>query len=268
MKTETNHPAKPEDRKLGDEWSDWKGGTDAGEIDENPTTFFVLAAVVILLFVALFPLGWYLIKPRIEQLIPFASNLIERFIVVSAFVFLILLLVEGISLLKFRKSLFPYRWREKLLLSLLPKTVWLGAKFGISRDRVGNSFIKVHNLLTKNFTDKLNADRLLVLLPRCLRKEARNQIISKIDGDAVKILTAGGGEEAREAIMKYQPTFILALACERDLMSGLKDIAEKIPVIAIPNKRPEGPCKNTHISVRELDEALKFITDIKNKNHN
>jgi hypothetical protein len=60
----------------------------------------------------------------------------------------------------------------------------------------------------------------------------------------------------------------LALACERDLMSGLKDIAEKIPVIAIPNKRPEGPCKNTHISVRELDEALKFITDIKNKNHN
>jgi hypothetical protein len=57
----------------------------------------------------------------------------------------------------------------------------------------------------------------------------------------------------------------LALACERDLMSGIKDIAEKIPVLAIPNKRPEGPCKNTHVSLRELEEALKFITDRKNR---
>jgi hypothetical protein len=137
--------------------------------------------------------------------------------------------------------------------------IWLGGKVGISRDRVGNSFIKVHNFVTKIYGDSVSTDRLLVLLPRCLRREARTRIIEKVGTDSAKVLTVGGGEEARAAIKQYRPTFILALACERDLMGGIKDVAEKIPVLAIANKRPEGPCKNTDFSTEELEEALEFI---------
>lgn len=265
--TEQDHVEKPKDRKLGDQWTDWDGRDDSreAEINENRTTFFLLSLGILLILIALVPLGWYLIKPRIFQLNPLAANLIEWIIIGFAFVCLILFLVEGASVLGFRKSLFPYRWREKFILFLLPKTVWLGAKFGISRDRVGNSFIKVHNFIIKNYADKLSAERLLILLPRCLKKETRNQIMNKVNGDGFKILTAGGGEAAREAIKQYRPTFILALACERDLMSGIKDVAENIPVLAIPNKRPEGPCKNTDVYLDELDETLKFITERKNK---
>jgi hypothetical protein len=263
--TEQDSQDKPKDRKLGDQWTDWKDGINQRDsvVDENLTTFFILAFGIIFIFLALLPVAWYLIKPRIMLLSHFISNFIEWSIMGFALVCLILFLLESASILKFRKSIFPYKWREKFILYILPKTIWLGAKFGISKDRVGNSFIKVHNLITKNFAENLNTDKLLILLPRCLKREIRTQIISRINGHDFKVVTAGGGEQAREAIKQYQPTSILALACERDLMSGISDVAEKIPVLAIANKRPEGPCKNTEVYLDELDKILKFIIERK-----
>jgi hypothetical protein len=262
-----NHQEKPQDRKLGDQWTDWKGSSDfrESEINENLATFFLLAFGIIFIFLALLPVVWYLIRPRIVQLSASLTNLVEWAIIGFALASLTLFVLEIISVLGFKKSMFPYRWREKFILFLLPKTIWLGSKLGISRDRVGNSFIKVHNFITKGFAGNLDADRLLILLPRCLKRETRNQIMNRVNGNGFKVVTAGGGEQAREAIKQYRPTFILALACERDLMSGILDVAEKIPVLAIPNKRPEGPCKNTDVYLDELDETLRFITDRRDK---
>jgi hypothetical protein len=265
--TEQDYQEKPQDRKLGDQWTDWKGKLDAreSEINENLATFFLLAFGIIFIFLALLPVVWYLIKPRIVQLSASLSHLVEWAIIGFALASLALFLLEAVSVIGFKKSIFPYRWREKFILFLVPKTVWLGTKLGISRDRVGNSFIKVHNLITKSFTGNLDTDRLLILLPRCLKRETRNQIMNRVNGNDFKVVTAGGGEQAREAIRQYRPTFILALACERDLMSGILDVAEKIPVLAIPNKRPEGPCKNTDVYLDDLDETLRFIMDRRNK---
>lgn len=248
------------DRKLGDEWADWDGDSREAEADERMATFFTLAAVLILLTAVSVAAGWYLVKPRIEQLSPRIAEPMAWTASGVAVLFLVAVSAEGLSLLRFGKPLIPYRLAERLFLFILPKTVWLGGKLGISRDRVGNSFIKAHNLLVKVHTVTLDPDRVLILLPRCLKREAKNQIIKKAGGNPFKIITAGGGEEARTAIKRYRPSFILALACERDLMSGLKDVAKRIPVLAIPNKRPEGPCKNTHIPLNELDDALQFIT--------
>ncbi len=80
-------------------------------------------------------------------------------------------------------------------------------------------------------------------------------------GKDVQIVTAAGGEEARNAIRQYRPSLILAVACERDLISGIRDVAEKVHILAIPNMRPEGPCKNTHLSLDAFDDALHFITE-------
>jgi len=263
LKNQADHPNITKDRKLGDEWADWDGR--AEKIDPNieagMSLFFILATVIVLIFALILSAGLYLIKPRIDQFNPAAMDLIEWFVIVSVIGFLVLTVTAGISLFKFGRSLFPYKCLAKFVLGLLPKAVWLGSKFGISRDRVGNSFIKLNNLITKSYAGKLDADRLLVLLPRCLKKEARSHIMDKLEGKTFKVLTVSGGEEAREAIKKCQPTLILALACERDLMSGIKDVAEKVPVLAVPNKRPEGPCKNTDIRMAELEDALAFITE-------
>lgn len=256
---------KKQDRKLGDEWTDWDGELDAQgrEIDEKPTTFYALGAAVFASFLVLIVVGWFLVEPRIAQ-IHFVLAVSIGWLIFGGIVALIAaVLIEAIALIKFKVSLFPYAWIEKTLLIMLPKAIWLGTKLGISKDRVGNSFIKVHNLITARFVTQTGSGKLLVLLPRCLKKEARTELLSRFDQENVKICTVAGGEEARSAIRQHRPSSILAIACERDLMSGIKDVAEKIPVLAVPNKRPEGPCKNTDLSLPELEGALKALNIVK-----
>jgi hypothetical protein len=266
--SDTEIADRKKDRKLGDEWSDWNGdpGSVEPEINEAGSTFFVLAAVSICVLAALIGLLWYLVKPRFEQFNPFLPGVIQWSLVLFAVISVFLGLVEWVLVVKMGKSIVPYERMEKFILSALPKAVWLGGKLGISRDRVGNSFIKVHNLVTRSYARRLSADRLLILLPRCLKKEARSRVIDAAGGKETRVLTVAGGEEAREAIRQYRPHFVLAIACERDLMSGIRDVAEKIPVLAIPNRRPEGPCRNTEVSLAELEEALRFVTDRRNRN--
>ncbi len=268
--SDTEIPEKKKDRKLGDEWSDWSGDPAAvePEINETRSTFFALAALAAFASLGLVALLWYLVKPRFEQFSPFLPGVIQWSLIFLAVVSLFLALAEWISVVKFGKSIVPYNTMQRFILSVLPKAVWLGGKFGISRDRVGNSFIKVHNLVTRSYAKRLSAERLLILLPRCLKKEARSRITDAADRNGAKVLTVAGGEEAREAIRQYRPNFILAVACERDLMSGIKDVAEKVPVLAIPNRRPEGPCKNTEFSQDDLEDAFRFIAERRNNNAN
>jgi hypothetical protein len=266
-RTETDSRGTANDRRLGDEWLDWNGLSDPEEleIDEKLRTFFVLAGAAVLMMIAGLELGWYLAKPRIELLSPPVSRLVGWTALILLVVFVVIVGLEMMLLLKFRKSLMPYILAERVLLSLLSKTVWLGSKIGISKDRVSNSFIKVHNLMLRSHASELKTDTLLILLPRCLDREARREIIERANGKKIEVVTASGGEEARKAIREHKPSLILAIACERDLVSGIKDVAQRIPVLAIPNKRPEGPCKNTRVCLGDLDEAFNFIENARRK---
>jgi hypothetical protein len=262
-----DHKSEVKDRKLGDEWLDWSGATSPGEdeIDEKLTTFLVLAAGSVLISIACLGFGWYLIKPRIDQF----SLLLSRLIEWSAFVIIVLIFLlvalETTLLSKFGISVFPYMSEKRLLLFLLSGSTWLGKKLGISKDRVGNSFVKTHNLVVKTHMRGLGTKALLILLPRCLQKEARLQVIERVNGRAIPIVTVAGGEEARKAVRQYRPSLVLAVACERDLISGIRDVADRMHILAIPNKRPEGPCKNTRLSLYMFDDALKFILEMADK---
>jgi len=249
------------DRKLGDEWADWDGVSKPHEqeVEERSATFLVLAAVAVIALVSLGVVGWYMMRPRMEQFNPVLPQAVEWVIVVLGVGMLTVVLVEIFVLRKTGKSLFPRKVVERLFLMLLPKALWFGGRFGISRDRVGNSFIKVHNYIMTAHANRLDTERLLMLLPRCLGKTARSEIMSRAKEYEMHVVTAGGGEEARKAIGQYRPTLILAVACERDLVSGIKDVSDKVPVLAIPNKRPEGPCKNTCLQIEKFEEILKFI---------
>ncbi len=253
------------DRKLGDEWTDWNGEAGSVELETNERsiTFLVLGGAILLLLLVLLNIGWYLVKPRIGQFSPSAPALLDWCVEGFSILILVAVAAEAVSVVRFKKPLFPYVWTEKFLLALLPRSVWIGGKFGISRDRISNSFIKVHNVVLRAYANKLNFERVLVLLPRCLERGVRKEVLDRVDRLGVKTVTASGGEEARKAIREHRPTVILAIACERDLISGLKDVADKIPVLAVPNRRPQGPCKNTQLAIDELDEALSFIGDKK-----
>jgi Uncharacterized conserved protein len=50
-----------------------------------------------------------------------------------------------------------------------------------------------------------------------------------------------GGTLSRQMIKAIKPKAVLAIACERDLTSGIQD-TYPLPVIGVLNERPCGPC--------------------------
>lgn len=248
------------DRKLGDEWEDWDG-TPEGDIDEPGWRFIALATFVLVSIGILLAFGMYLIGPRMEQWPPLIQAAVKGLVIG---LFAAGGLLYGLVLLEVltqRVSFLPYRWSERMLLWLLPKAAWVGTKLGLSKDQVSNSFIKVNNTLIQSYRRRIDRNKLLILLPRCLNKATRQEIRELLQGQPHGVFTVGGGEEARKVIRQQRPTFIIALACERDLISGIRDVAIHIPVIGIPNKRPEGPCKNTYVDMSEFRGALRFFQD-------
>ncbi len=78
----------------------------------------------------------------------------------------------------------------------------------------------------------------------------------------VKVYTVTGGGQARKVIRAQRPTAVIGVACERDLMSGIQDVAPKLPTLGVTNKRPNGPCKNTLIDIGELKKAITTLTGV------
>lgn len=69
---------------------------------------------------------------------------------------------------------------------------------------------------------------------------------------------ATGGTLARKFVRDYRPRGIVAIACERDLTSGIQD-SNPIPVLGVTNERPNGPCFNTRVEVPQVEEAICFL---------
>jgi len=252
--------SQKQDRKLGDEWSDWSGDLDALEpaITESKLKFMLLGLIAVLLMMGGCLLLWYLAEPRLQQLAP-PWRLAVHGMLILALVFPGLMYVLLFIQVVFDIRILPYRFSERFLFFLLPKAVWLGRRFGQSRDKVGHSFIKVNNAVTRLHGTQNGEPTLLVLLPRCLQVAVRKEIKQMAQEYPCRTTTVGGGEEARKEIRKERPDFIIAMACERDLITGIRDVALYVPVIGIPNQRPEGPCKNTLIPLAEFKEALDSI---------
>lgn len=246
------------DRVLGDEWLDWKGGEAETQIVEGKKMFLVLSFAVLVLIILLSLLFLYLVLPRFEQFGRTGVILIITAIGTLALFLLFWYVFLLFAALFSRNYLFVCLERGTNLLTLLfPLTVKLARTLGISRDRLSHSFIKVSNRLVQPRTSE---GTVLALLPRCLRRELKQrikEICSEFPG--VMLQTAPGGNVARKIIEETRPRAIVAVACERDLVSGIQDVAPRIPVIGVCNSRPLGPCKDTSIDIEEFRSALAYF---------
>jgi hypothetical protein len=72
----------------------------------------------------------------------------------------------------------------------------------------------------------------------------------------VGLAVATGGTLARRIVVERRPKIIIAVACERDLTSGIQD-SYPLPVFGITNHRPHGPCYDTEVDLERVEEALK-----------
>ena len=131
----------------------------------------------------------------------------------------------------------------------------------------------LENLKQNNI--KIAPERLLILTPHCIQLDVcPHKITRDINnckqcgrcpvGDlltltrkyGVHLAVATGGTLARQVVKRIRPKAILAIACERDLTSGIQDVFP-IPVIGVLNERPHGPCCNTIVDINKVELAIK-----------
>ena len=67
---------------------------------------------------------------------------------------------------------------------------------------------------------------------------------------------ATGGTIARRIVVQLRPKLIIAVACERDLASGIQD-TYPLPVYGILNIRPFGPCLDTDVALERVEWAIR-----------
>ncbi|MEG1130687.1 MAG: DUF116 domain-containing protein [Romboutsia sp.] len=152
---------------------------------------------------------------------------------------------------------------------------------GISKNEVRKIYIKLNNKNIYSNKYNLKEEDILILIPHCVQKNScKLKVTSEIEnckqcglcniGDLVRlkentdveIFVATGGTLARKIILDNKPKAVIAVACERDLTSGVQDIS-RIPVLGVFNKRPNGPCVDTNIDIQEVKEAIEFFTSKK-----
>jgi len=254
-------PRTAADRKLGNEWSDWDGAVESQwELNEDQRVFIGFAFLALLFVLLCGGLIYYMIAPRLEGWHHLLATVVLVSLLAAGVAVLLWFCALALPLLTGRRL--PWRMEpvQRSFHLLLPLVFRMGRSFGISRDRMGNSFVNLSNALVRGARINTGSGPLLVLLPHCLTPESRRGIQALAERFGALVHTVPGGEKARKLIQDHRPSRIIAVACERDLVAGLQDVAPVIPTFAVPNCRPEGPCKNTTVDLRRIEEAMILLS--------
>lgn len=163
---------------------------------------------------------------------------------------------------------------NKYVVYLYPALTLLGQLIGKDKNEIRRSYTHLNNqvLLSSNLTYK--PEEILILTPHCLQqttcgikithdicqckkcgKCSVQGLLELQEKYGVETQVVTGGTLARLRIKEKKPKMIIAIACERDLVSGLMDV-RNVPVYAIINDRPEGPCQNTSVDIEVVKNTL------------
>ena len=162
--------------------------------------------------------------------------------------------------------------------SIFPILSKIAQFIGISKDEIRKIFIKINNSYIYSNKYKINSKDLIILIPHCIQNHScKLKVTNNIDNCKkcgickindllklkekynTKIFVATGGTLARKIIVDNKPKAVIAVACERDLTSGVREV-NKIPVLGVFNARPNGPCVDTDINIKEIEDAINFFT--------
>ncbi|MCE5301070.1 MAG: DUF116 domain-containing protein [Spirochaetia bacterium] len=250
------------DRRLGDEWAEWSGDISnyEKEIMAGKRIFLGFYFVSLLVLTAMSMGVFYMIEPRLYMI----SRLLDTIVLILvATVFTIIYIWSFLLLLTIATDhnfIFVKRSEGLHVEWIYPFVYAIAGFFGISKDRVAHSLLKVNNALIFATKKKFRASNLLVLLPRCLDRDTRAKLMDITNKYGCHVFTATGGTSARQTVKKIRPDAIIGVACERDLVSGICDSPNMIPIVAITNMRPHGPCKDTFIDVDKFETAIRFLS--------
>ncbi len=246
--------------------------------------FLGLLVVTCVLFTAILSVFWYVPYVGLTSLHPRLP------LILGTFFFILLVLVFGVvvilalTVLLGRDLFFSRKLRGVVIKLLLPLMSGVGKICGVSKDQVRRSFIEINNQLVLAQHPRAAAGKLLLLMPHCLQfHECQFRITGSIlhckrcgkcpikglvelsEKYGVGLAVATGGTLARRIVVERRPRLIIAVACERDLSSGIQD-SYPLPVYGVVNQRPQGPCFDTQVDLDRVEWALKnFLIPAENK---
>jgi hypothetical protein len=246
------------DRRLGHEWDAWDGKPlpNRGDYDSSPTLFFLWSAIALLAGLALIAVALYLLGPRLAEVHHALPRALWLALGIGAGV---LWLWWGVLLLSYAtgRPLLPERLAERgPYLRLMRLTSRVADRFG-RRDWVENASVKVYNTLALLRGRKVGKGELLLLIPRCLSKDTLDGVLGIAGRYGVPVFVATRGQLARRVIRERRPRAVVAVACERDMVSGLHDVAGRIPVLGLTMTLPAGPCKDARLDLAQLEEWVR-----------
>jgi len=160
----------------------------------------------------------------------------------------------------------------------MPLLLAAGNLLNWNKDEIRRVYINTCNEYIKTRKIEVPPDKMLVILPHCLQNsKCTVRFVDGIDRCAgcnacgigalkdllnkygINSRIATGGTAARKIINDEKPGFIIAVACERDLSSGMMDV-QSLPVYGILNQRPNGPCRDTFVDINELEKAIVLFS--------
>jgi hypothetical protein len=246
------------DRRLGHEWDEWDGRPlpNRGNYDSSPALFFLWSAAALVVGLGLVALFLYLFGPRFGQLHARLPGLLWGGLAAFA---ALLWVWWGVLLLTYvtGRALLPEWLAERgPFLRLMRLTSRVAERFG-RRDWVENASVKVYNALALLRGRKVGTGELLLLIPRCLSKETLDGVLGVAGKFGVPVFVATRGQLARRVIRERRPRAVVAVACERDMVSGLHDVAGKVPVLGLTMTLPAGPCKDALLDLGQLERWVQ-----------
>lgn len=239
--------------------------------------FIILGLVTALVYAAIFGALWLLVSS--------SSDLVRQITLIglmSVFVLLLLGAVLGIGGLVFgllwgKESKQIQKISRHFMEISYPGVVRIGKFLGIAQEDIQDSYIKINNQMAVASGQHFAPSEILILAPHCLQKTdcphkitidvqnchrcgrcSVNGLLNIAEENGVKLVVASGGTFARKLAKEYKPKAIVAIACERDLTSGIRDMKE-LPVVGVLNERPNGPCYNTTVQLCKVQQAINYF---------
>lgn len=134
--------------------------------------------------------------------------------------------------------------------------------------------IRLNNLFVRWRAPRLQAGELLLLAPRCLQSSGCGRpvvqeadaclrcgkcevasLLALRDEYGIRLHVAGGGRQALACVRGAGIKGVVAVACEPELLAGIRAAFPK-PVLAVTNRLPHGPCRDTAVALADVRAAI------------
>jgi len=236
--------------------------------------FLGLLVVTCVLFAVILAVLWYVPYVGLTNINPKMPLILGTSFLVLLFLVLGVVAMLAFTVILGRDLFFSKKLRGVVIKLLLPLMSGVGKLCGVSKEQVQRSFIEINNQLVLAQHLKATSDKLLLLMPHCLQfHDCQFRITGSVvhckkcgqcpikglvelsEKYGVGLAVATGGTLARRIVVERRPKMIIAVACERDLSSGIQD-SYPLPVYGIINHRPHGPCYDTLVNLERVEEAL------------